>query len=46
MVGMGRRSHTQRLDLWMNGLAVGYWEKSGGSEQLVFRSADSRTKSV
>jgi serine/threonine-protein kinase HipA len=33
---MGRRSQTQRLDLWMNGLAVGYWEKSGGSERLVY----------
>ncbi|WP_109482426.1 type II toxin-antitoxin system HipA family toxin [Paraburkholderia sp. C35] len=33
---MGRRSHTQRLDLWMNGLAVGYWEKSGGGERLVY----------
>ncbi|MGE8474925.1 MAG: HipA N-terminal domain-containing protein, partial [Paraburkholderia hospita] len=33
---MGRRSQTQRLDLWMNGLAVGYWEKSSGSERLVY----------
>jgi serine/threonine-protein kinase HipA len=33
---MGRRSQTQRLDLWMNGLAVGYWEKSSGGEHLVY----------
>jgi serine/threonine-protein kinase HipA len=33
---MGRRSHVQRLDLWMNGLAVGYWEKTGGGERLVY----------
>jgi serine/threonine-protein kinase HipA len=33
---MGRRSHTRRLDLWMNGLAVGYWEKSSGGERLVY----------
>jgi len=33
---MGRRSQTQRLDLWMNGLAVGYWEKSGAGERLVY----------
>lgn len=33
---MGRRSQTQRLDLWMNGLAVGYWEKSSGGERLVY----------
>jgi serine/threonine-protein kinase HipA len=33
---MGRRSQTQRLDLWMNGLAVGYWEKASGGERLVY----------
>ncbi|MEM5436122.1 type II toxin-antitoxin system HipA family toxin [Paraburkholderia diazotrophica] len=33
---MRRGSQTQRLDLWMNGLAVGYWEKAGGGERLVY----------
>jgi serine/threonine-protein kinase HipA len=26
---MARRTQTQRLDIWMNGLPVGYWEKHG-----------------
>jgi serine/threonine-protein kinase HipA len=33
---MRRGSQTQRLDLWMNGLAVGYWEKASGGERLVY----------
>ncbi|MEX3931805.1 type II toxin-antitoxin system HipA family toxin [Paraburkholderia phymatum] len=33
---MRRPSQTQRLDLWMNGLAVGYWEKASGGERLVY----------
>jgi len=36
---MGRRPHTQHLDLWMNGLAVGYWEKTSGGERLVYSDA-------
>lgn len=34
---MARRSQTNRLDLWMNGLPVGYWETARGGERLVYR---------
>jgi serine/threonine-protein kinase HipA len=34
---MTRRTQTNRLNLWMNGLQVGYWESARGSETLVYR---------
>ncbi len=34
---MARRAHANRLDLWMNGLLVGYWESTHGNERLVYR---------
>src|SRR5258707_3793584 len=34
---MARRTQTNRLDLWMNGLPVGYWETTHGGERLVYR---------
>ena len=34
---MARRTQTGRLDLWMNGLPVGYWENGAGGERLVYR---------
>ncbi|CDY78491.1 HipA protein [Caballeronia glathei] len=34
---MARRSQPSRLDLWMNGLPVGYWETAHGGERLVYR---------
>ena len=34
---MVRRTQTNRLNLWMNGLPVGYWESARGSETLVYR---------
>jgi serine/threonine-protein kinase HipA len=33
---MARRTHTSRLDLWMNGLPVGYWEQARDGERLVY----------
>lgn len=33
---MGRRSHTQRLNIWMNGIPVGYWEKARDGERLSY----------
>jgi serine/threonine-protein kinase HipA len=33
---MARRTQTNRLDLWMNGLPVGQWETTHGGEQLVY----------
>jgi serine/threonine-protein kinase HipA len=33
---MARRTQTNRLDLWMNGLFVGYWETTRGGERLVY----------
>lgn len=33
---MGRRSHTQRLNIWMNGIPAGYWERAGGQERLAY----------
>lgn len=27
---------TQRLNIWMNGQQVGYWEKKRGEELLVY----------
>lgn len=34
---MARRTQTNRLNLWMNGLPVGYWESTRGAETLVYR---------
>jgi serine/threonine-protein kinase HipA len=33
---MGRRTKTQRLNIWMNGLPVGYWESSRQGERLGY----------
>jgi serine/threonine-protein kinase HipA len=34
---MPRRTQVNRLDLWMNGLPVGYWETTRSDERLVYR---------
>lgn len=36
---MGRRGHSQRLNIWMNGVPVGYWEVSRNSAQLGYFDA-------
>ncbi|MBY4692606.1 type II toxin-antitoxin system HipA family toxin [Burkholderia latens] len=36
---MARRPRHDRLDLWMNGIAVGYWEVRRGVERLVYLPA-------
>lgn len=33
---MGRKSHAQRLHIWMNGTPVGYWETSHGRHTLTY----------
>lgn len=33
---MATRAHTNRLNLWMNGLPVGYWEHVQGVETLAY----------
>ncbi len=33
---MGRRAKTQRLDIWMNGIPVGYWETTRQGERLGY----------
>jgi serine/threonine-protein kinase HipA len=33
---MMRGARANRLDIWMNGLPVGYWEVSRGAERLVY----------
>ncbi|SDD17665.1 serine/threonine-protein kinase HipA [Paraburkholderia lycopersici] len=33
---MSTRPRPNRLDLWMNGLPVGYWESMRGNERLVY----------
>jgi serine/threonine-protein kinase HipA len=33
---MARRASSKRLDLWMNGLPVGYWETGASGERLVY----------
>lgn len=33
---MARRSQTQRLDIWMNGLPVGHWEKTREGDRLSY----------
>ncbi|WP_459712685.1 type II toxin-antitoxin system HipA family toxin [Paraburkholderia sp. 2C] len=34
---MMRGTRANRLDIWMNGLPVGYWEVSRGAERLAYR---------
>lgn len=33
---MGRKSHAQRLNIWLNGTPVGYWETSNGQHTLAY----------
>ena len=33
---MGRRSKTQKLNIWMNGIPVGYWEATRQGERLGY----------
>lgn len=33
---MGRRSHTQRLNIWMNDYLVGSWERGPSGEKLTY----------
>jgi serine/threonine-protein kinase HipA len=33
---MAKRAKTKRLNLWMNGLPVGYWEHDRGTETLGY----------
>lgn len=33
---MGRRGSTQRLNIWMNGIPVGYWESARQGERLGY----------
>lgn len=33
---MGRRTKTQRLNIWMNGIPVGYWESTRQGERLGY----------
>ena len=33
---MGRKSHVQRLNIWLNGTPVGYWEISHGRHTLTY----------
>ncbi|NRR30878.1 type II toxin-antitoxin system HipA family toxin [Oxalobacteraceae bacterium] len=33
---MGRRAHAQRLNVWLNGTPVGYWDASAGSNTLTY----------
>ncbi|MDB5813694.1 MAG: toxin HipA [Rhodocyclales bacterium] len=33
---MARRSRTQRLNIWMNALPVGYWERTPAGDQLRY----------
>ncbi|PTB21129.1 toxin HipA [Trinickia symbiotica] len=34
---MARRTRANRLDLWMNGLPIGYWESTYSGERLLYR---------
>lgn len=36
---MGRRRRTQRLNIWMNGIPLGYWETSRHGERLTYLDA-------
>ncbi len=33
---MGRRAKTQRLNIWMNGIPVGYWETTRQGQRLAY----------
>jgi serine/threonine-protein kinase HipA len=33
---MGRRAHAQRLNIWLNGSPVGYWDASAGGNTLTY----------
>lgn len=33
---MGRRAHAQRLNIWLNGSPVGYWDASAGENTLTY----------
>lgn len=33
---MGRRAHTQRLNIWLNGTPVGYWDARPGQHSLTY----------
>jgi serine/threonine-protein kinase HipA len=33
---MGRKSHAQRLNIWLNGTPVGYWETANGRHTLAY----------
>jgi len=36
LVSMGRRAKAQRLNIWMNGIPVGYWETTRQGERLEY----------
>lgn len=36
---LGRRSHTQHLDQWMNGRHVGVWSRHAGRDMLRYSAA-------
>ena len=33
---MGRRAHAERLNIWLNGQSVGYWDASAGGHTLTY----------
>jgi len=33
---MGRRAHAQRLNIWLNGTPVGYWDATAGGNTLTY----------
>lgn len=33
---MGRRAHAQRLNIWLNGTPVGYWDATAGDNRLTY----------
>ena len=33
---MGRRAHAQRLNIWLNGIPVGYWDATAASNTLTY----------
>lgn len=33
---MGRRAHAQRLNIWLNGTPVGYWDATAGENTLTY----------
>jgi serine/threonine-protein kinase HipA len=36
---MGRRAHAQRLNIWLNGTPVGYWDAGAGGNALTYFDA-------